>query len=63
MSTAREQVIVALGEAVFASWSRLPQPIQEELFEQAALVSGRGAEFRADLALCLHQIHARTRAG
>lgn len=63
MSTVREQVIAALGEAVLASWSHLPQPTQEELFEQAVRVSGRGAEFREDLAVCLHQAHARTRAG
>jgi hypothetical protein len=63
MSTVREHVIAALGEAVIASWSHLPQPIQEELFEQAARVSGRGADFREDLAVCLHQVHARTRTG
>jgi hypothetical protein len=60
MSTVREQVVTALGEAVMARWSHLPQPVQEELFEQASLASPRGVDFREDLAVCLHQVHART---
>jgi hypothetical protein len=55
-----EQLSRALGEAVVKLWSRLPQDIQHSLFEEVAML--RGAEIRPQLAVFLHDKHARTRA-
>jgi hypothetical protein len=55
-----EQLSRALGEAVIKLWSRLPQDIQHDLFEEVA--SLRGSAIRPELAVFLHDRHARTRA-
>ena len=55
-----EQLSRALGEAVVKLWSRLPQDVQHDLFEEAATV--RGEAIRPQLAVFLHEHHARTRA-
>ena len=55
-----EQLSRALGEAVVKLWSRLPQDIQHSLFEEVATL--HGAEIRPQLAVFLHDKHARTRA-
>lgn len=54
-----EKLSRALGEAVVALWSRLPHDVQHDLFEAAAL---RGSALRPQLAVYLHDRHARTRA-
>ena len=55
-----EQLSRALGEAVVKLWSRLPQEIQHDLFEEVA--TQRGAAIRPQLAVFLHDRHLRTRA-
>ena len=54
----KEQVFRALGEAVVAVWSRLPQDIQHDLFEGA--VTSQGESSRQQLAVFLHGEHPRT---
>jgi hypothetical protein len=51
----------ALGDAVVRVWGRLPQPIQHQLFEEA--LTSEWAGMRSQLAMFLHQKHARTSAG
>jgi hypothetical protein len=48
----------ALGRAVMRRWSSLPQDVQHHLFEAA--VAGEGAAVRQQLAVYLHDHHART---
>jgi hypothetical protein len=48
----------ALGEAVLRIWSRLPQRVQHDLFEEA--LTAEWAGMRAQLATFLHHKHART---
>lgn len=55
-----EQMSRALGEAVVKLWSRLPQDIQHDLFEEAARLGA--SEIRPQLAVFLHGQHTRTRA-
>jgi hypothetical protein len=55
-----EQLSRALGEAVVKLWSRLPQDVQHDLFEETAALSG--AAIRPQLAVFLHDNHLRTRA-
>ena len=55
-----EQLSRALGEAVIKLWSRLPQGIQHDLFEEVATL--HGAAIRPQLAIFLHDNHLRTRA-
>ena len=55
-----EQLSRALGEAVVKLWSRLPQEMQHDLFEE--VVTLRGETFRPQLAVFLHGHHTRTRA-
>ena len=55
-----EQLSRALGEAVVKLWSRLPQDMQHDLFEEA--VTLRGEVIRPQLAVFLHDHHTRTRA-
>ncbi len=55
-----EQFSRALGEAVVKLWSRLPPDVQHDLFEAATTV--RGGANRPQLAVYLHDRHARTRA-
>jgi hypothetical protein len=49
---------LALGKAVTAIWSNLPQNVQQELFEHA--VSAQNDATRERLAVFLHTIHFRT---
>ena len=58
----RDELRNALGEAVIAAWSDLPQPVQELLFERAVTAAQDGEAMRAELAFLLHGMHARTRA-
>jgi hypothetical protein len=51
-------LLQALGKAVTAIWSNLPQDIQHELFEHA--VSAQDDATREQLAIFLHAIHFRT---
>jgi hypothetical protein len=53
-----EQLSRALGEAVVRIWSRLPNDVQHHLFEQA--ISSQGEGIRPQLAVFLHEKHART---
>ena len=54
----KEHVFRALGEAVVAIWSRLPQDIQHDLFEGA--VTSQGESMRQQIAVFLHAKHSRT---
>jgi hypothetical protein len=49
---------LALGKAVTAIWSNLPQNVQQELFERA--LSAQDDATRERLAVFLHTIHFRT---
>ena len=51
-------LLLALGKAVVATWSNLPQDVQHELFEHA--VSAQDDATRERLAVFLHAIHFRT---
>lgn len=48
----------ALGEAVVKFWSRLPQSVQQGLFNHA--VTLHGEPMRQPLAVFLHHHHSRT---
>jgi hypothetical protein len=48
----------ALGHCVVQHWGRLPQDVQQELFE--AVVAQEGEGMRQQLALYLHGKHFRT---
>jgi hypothetical protein len=54
-------LVMALGKAVTAIWSHLPQDVQHELFEHA--VSAQDDTTRERLAVFLHAIHFRTTDG
>jgi hypothetical protein len=54
-------LLLALGKAVVATWSNLPQDVQHELFEHA--VSAQDDATRERLAVFLHAIHFRTTDG
>jgi hypothetical protein len=53
-----DQLSRALGEAVLASWGKLPHDIQHHIFEQAVL--SQGESIRQQLAVLLHEKHPRT---
>ena len=55
---ANEQLTTALGKGAVEIWSELPPEVQHSLFEAA--VASLGEETRHDLALFLHEHHART---
>jgi hypothetical protein len=57
-----ERISRALGEAVVKLWSRLPQEVQHDLFEEAIASQGdgQGPEIRSQLATFLHDKHPRT---
>lgn len=57
-SDSKEQLCRALGEAVVRIWSRLPQAVQQDLFEEA--VVSHGESVRQRLAVFLHDHHLRT---
>ncbi len=52
------QLTRALGEAVIRIWSNLPQDVQDHLFREA--VASQGESIRSQLAVFLHDKHART---
>ena len=52
------QLTRALGEAVIRIWSNLPQDVQDHLFREA--VASQGETIRSQLAVFLHDKHART---
>ena len=54
----KEQVYRALGQAVVHVWSNLPHDIQQHLFEAA--VRSQGEATRPQIAVFLHEKHART---
>jgi hypothetical protein len=54
-------LLLALGKAVTAIWSNLPQDVQHELFEHA--VAAQDDATRGRLAVFLHAIHFRTTDG
>jgi hypothetical protein len=54
----KELIILALGEAVVRNWSKLPQAVQQYLFEEA--VVSQGESMRQQLAVFLHDKHSRT---
>jgi hypothetical protein len=54
----QEDVVRSLGHAVAKVWSRLPQDIQHQLFEEA--VASHGEAGRQQLAVFLHDLHPRT---
>lgn len=52
-----------LGRAAVALWSRLPQDVQHDLFEEAVLTGHEGEpdeSLRETLATFLHERHVRT---
>jgi hypothetical protein len=55
--TTKDQ-LTALGEAVVRIWSNLPQEVQNHLFQEA--VTSQGGSIRSQLAVFLHDKHART---
>jgi hypothetical protein len=55
---AADQLTRALGEAVVRIWSKLPQDVQNHLFQEA--VTSQGESIRAQLAVFLHDKHPRT---
>jgi hypothetical protein len=57
-SETKEPLFRALGEAVARTWSNLPQAVQQKLFEEA--VRSHGESMRQQLAVLLHDNHART---
>ena len=54
----QDQIFCALGQAVAKVWSRLPQEVQHNLFEEA--VASQGDPVRQQLAVFLHHKHQRT---
>jgi hypothetical protein len=57
-SVITEQLTRALGEAVIRIWSNLPQDVQNHLFQE--VVTSQGESIRSQLAIFLHDKHART---
>ena len=55
-----EQVSRTLGVAIARMWSRLPQDVQHDLFEETA--KSLGESMRPQLAIFLHGKHSRTTA-
>jgi hypothetical protein len=56
-----DELVTALGEAVAASWGKLPAAVQQTLFEAAIGSAGEGS--REKLAIYLHDRHPRTPPG
>jgi hypothetical protein len=58
-----DRFALALGQAVIGAWARLPQEVQELLFEQAVRAGHRDERdesLREQLAAFLHDQHPRT---
>jgi hypothetical protein len=63
MGSSDEQFALVLGAAVVRAWGRLPQEIQQVLFEEAVVAGHRGERdesLREQLAVYLHDRHPRT---
>jgi hypothetical protein len=58
---ATDKLVTALGEAVAASWGKLPTKVQQTLFEAAIGSAGEGS--REKLAIYLHDRHPRSPRG
>jgi hypothetical protein len=56
--TTSDHLMRALGEAVIRMWSKLPQDVQNHLFQEA--VTSQGESIRSQLAVFLHGKHSRT---
>lgn len=56
-----DELMTALGRAIAARWGDLPTGVQQDLFEAAVRLAGKGA--RGKLAVYLHQQHPRTIQG
>jgi hypothetical protein len=50
-----DELLTALGEAVAATWGKLPAEVQQTLFEAALVTAGEGS--REKLAIYLHDRH------
>jgi hypothetical protein len=50
-----DELLAALGEAVAATWGKLPAKVQQTLFEAASVSAGEGS--REKLAIYLHDRH------
>ncbi len=55
---ANEALVLKLGEAIVKMWSNLPHDVQQTLFEQVVVCHGE--QLRQELAVFLHDRHART---
>jgi hypothetical protein len=53
-----DELLIALGEGVAASWGNLPAKVQQTLFEAAIGSAGEGS--REKLAIYLHDRHPRS---
>jgi hypothetical protein len=53
-----DELLTALGEAVAASWDKLPVKVQQTLFEAAIGSAGEGS--REKLEIYLHDRHPRS---
>jgi hypothetical protein len=63
MSAQDDRFALALGQAVIEAWGRLPQEIQQLLFEKAVVAGHhdeRDEALREQLAAFLHDRHPRT---
>ena len=63
MGSSDEQFAQVLGAAVVRAWGRLPQEIQQMLFEEAVVAGHQGERdesLREQLAVYLHDRHPRT---
>ncbi len=58
LSETEKLLFGALGQAVVKCWSHLPQSVQQGLFEDAVIAHGEPV--RQQLAVFLHDKHART---
>ena len=54
------QISRTLAEVIIRMWSRLPQDVQHDLFEEA--VKSLGESMRSQVAVFLHLKHSRTTA-
>jgi hypothetical protein len=53
-----EQISRTLGATIIRMWSRLPQDVQQDLFEET--VKSLGESMRSQVAIFLHDKHPRT---
>jgi hypothetical protein len=55
-----EHISRTIGETIIRMWSRLPQDVQQDLFEE--VVKCLGDSMRSQVAVFLHLKHSRTTA-